>query len=160
MSTVPPMVVQALLAEAKICAESDWDAVRAHIEDDARYAALKTDGERRRIFESIVSDMRQQAASLRARPDPDSNPNPNPNSHHTDLMLILPLTAKPSPFRDHQRLADCPYPLTQHRASSGDTAFCDALAVALRTSSARIPSAGLRHVLERSPGRCRVGAGG
>ena len=57
---------QALLAEAKINAESEWDRVRAAIEDDRRYAALPSEGEKRRIFESIVSDMRQQAASLGA----------------------------------------------------------------------------------------------
>jgi len=57
---------QALLAEAKINAESGWDRVKASIEDDRRYAALPSESEKRRIFDSIVSDMRQQAASLSA----------------------------------------------------------------------------------------------
>ena len=63
-SAVQTPCVQALLAEAKINAESEWDAVKTLIEDDPRYAALSSTGERRRIFESIVSDIRQQAASL------------------------------------------------------------------------------------------------
>ncbi len=63
--------------------------MRALIEDDARYAALATDGERRRIFESIVSDMRQQAASLRARCDPDPYPVPNPTPNLNPTLTVL-----------------------------------------------------------------------